>query len=436
MSATGFKFAWHSPALALLAAIAGVGLGVAAWGEGRAPVLAVLLPLGVAICRTRGQAFALAAGYAAGVLRFVATFIASWFDDQVMVGVGALAIYMLATGLVWCIGWSGSPNPWRRALAMSAAWVLALAAGVAVPGHPLIAAGFLLPGTGWLGVAWSLLIALAGAALAPPAIAKLAQLTLRSALGWTALVAGPALAALAVLSLAEGGTPSRSGPVAGAVAVSTTWGKGQGFDSALTRMQLMGANQVAAAATAVFWPESILGRWDPSLFGALRIEVLRGARRTGRTVVIGMDIFTPGERALNAAVAFYPDGSTQTAIARQPAPGSLWRPWQSTHTFVADWGASNMLMVGSERAALIFCYEEYVPLLYLLNEMRDAPTMYVALTNTWAARQRTAATIQTWHSYGMARLFGRPYLKAENGPERTSAPGSAPGGPASIAAAR
>jgi hypothetical protein len=42
--------------------------------------------------------------------------------------------------------------------------------------------------------------------------------------------------------------------------------------------------------------------------------------------------------------------------------------------------------------------------------------MYVAVTNTWAAQSPVAAEIQTQHSLGMARLFGRPYVKAENRP--------------------
>jgi hypothetical protein len=165
------------------------------------------------------------------------------------------------------------------------------------------------------------------------------------------------------------------------------------------------------------WPESILGRHESALAPVLEIELLRPARTAARTLVIGMDLPMAGNRLLNAAVAFYPDGRRAVAVARQPAPVSLWKPWRRTDTFVADWRASNILDLGDgERAAVIFCYEEYVPLLYLLNEAFDAPTVYLALANTWAASEPEAAAIQTWHSLGMARLFGRPYLKAENRP--------------------
>jgi hypothetical protein len=179
----------------------------------------------------------------------------------------------------------------------------------------------------------------------------------------------------------------------------------------------MAAAPVPADAASVVWPESIIGRYEPALAPVLEIELLRPSRSLGRTQVIGMDLPLADNRLLNAAVAFYPDGRTATAVARQPAPLSLWKPWRRQDTFVADWSADNMLdLGGEERAAVIFCYEEYMPILYLLDEAFDAPTVYLAIANTWAAQSPQSGAIQTRHSLGMARLFGRPYLKAENRP--------------------
>ena len=84
---------------------------------------------------------------------------------------------------------------------------------------------------------------------------------------------------------------------------------------------------------------------------------------------------------------------------------------------MADWGASNMLPMGQgDQAAVFFCYEELQPALYLVNELRDAPTMYLALSNTWADRDGGADRLQRLHSHGMALLFGRNYLRAANRP--------------------
>lgn len=395
-------------ALVAACAVAGTALGWAAWGEGRAPVLAILLPLGVALCRTRLQAFVLAGGYAIGVLRTTGVFIAGWFDNNPAVAVGSVLVYAAVAGATWCIGWSAGRSPAARAGWMALAWVLALAPPFALgmPGHPLVAAGYLAPGAGWVGV----LLALGAAALcgAAPALIERVRLAHRVA-GVAALIS-----ALAAIGLLVPGAPAAP---KGVHAHQTKWGKLESAVQGIDRMQMMGRQAAPDGTILAFWPEAILGRWDPAMHQVLDLELLARARRAGRTEVVGMDIVLPGQLLLNGAVAFHPDGSTQTVLARQPAPMSLWRPWRSSDTFLADWRASNVLTLGpDERAAVIFCYEEYLPALYLLNELRDRPTMYVTLANTWAARERTAAAIQTWHSLGMARLFGRPYVKAENGP--------------------
>jgi hypothetical protein len=387
-------------------AAAGAVLGWAAWGEGRVPVLALALPLLVAFSRSRLEAFFVGFGYAAAVLRFALSFIASWFDDNMAVGAAAVAAYAAVTGMLWACGWSRSSRLGMKGAAISAAWLLALAGCIGAPGHPLVATGFVLPGAGWAGV--MLALAMPGLVLVAAHILPSRRLR-RGAFG--TLVACLALAGVAAFQ------PAPAGALRGVHAERTAWGALRGQDAALLRIQWMGAARQEEGATTTVWPESIIGRYEPAMYQVLDIELLRDSRRAGRTQIIGMDLPLPGNRMLNAAVAFYPDGRTATAVARQPAPLSLWKPWRSADTFVADWSANNILNLGQgDRAALIFCYEEYLPLLYLLNEARDAPTLYLALANTWAAQSSGAAAIQTWHSLGMARLFGRPYLKAENRP--------------------
>lgn len=372
------------------------------------PVLALLVPVVLAFSRSRLQAFCFAAGYAIAVLRFSASFIAAWFDDQVVIGAAAVLAYGLLSGSVWAFGWTASRRIAVRCLAITAAWLLALAAGIAVPGHPVIGAGYLLPGTGWGGVAF----ALALPSLALCVATAIATPVLRS----TASVGLLALLCAAGVLLGE---PPPTGTAARGIQPQRThWGRLRGQDDALTRLQRMGAMAHEQQGASLAWPESIIGRYELAMYPVLELELLRDARRSGRTHIVGMDIPARGKRLFNAAVAFYPDGRTATAIARQPAPVSLWKPWRNDGSFVADWTANNMLAMGQgDRAAVIFCAEEYMPVLYLLNEALDAPTVYLALTNTWAARSPAAAAIQTWHSLGMARLFGRPYLKAENRPQ-------------------
>lgn len=62
----------------------------------------------------------------------------------------------------------------------------------------------------------------------------------------------------------------------------------------------------------------------------------------------------------------------------------------------------------------MFCYEEYIPALHLLNEAYDDHNLVIVMANGWAAANLTASDVQAAHSEGMARLFGRRYLRAEN----------------------
>jgi len=395
---------------ALLAFTAGCALGFAAWGEGRAPVLALLLPAAVAICSSRSRAFLVGTGYVVGLMRHTAEFIGTWFDNSLVIGSAAVLTYAVITGAVWAVGWSASPRASRRALAMGLAWLIAVMppATLAIPGHPLVAAGFVLPGWGWLGV----LVAFGGAILMAVTLPMLVR---RQRIAVIATMCASSAMGGALLGRSEETPPAGRG----VVAISTAWGNIRGAEDALARIERMGRTPVSGRAVTVVWPESILGRYEPSLYPVLDLELLQTARREGRVHVIGMDIPLRGNRLLNSALAFYPDGSTATAVARQPAPLSLWRPWQGENTFIADWSANNVINLGQgDRAAVIFCYEEYLPALYLLNEAFDRPTVYVAMRNTWAAPHSASSTIQTWHSLGMARLFGRPYLKADNRPRQ------------------
>ncbi len=395
--------------------LVGALIGFLAWGEGRAPVLACLLPLVVATSSSRGQAFAIGFGYAASTLRYAPSFIGSWFDGSLSVGLAALVVYGAVSGAVWSLAWTSAHAGHWRILAMLAAWLLALLppAAPGIAGHPLIATGYLAPGSGWLGVV---------ASVAVPALAVWCF----AVFDWSRRLQIRTLAAIGVvlasMGVAIGPIPALDS-VNGVYGMRTSLGELRGRDDAIERIEFMGrVGRPSDDAVTIVWPESLLGRYDTSMYPVLNLELLRPARASGFVHIVGMDLPLPGERLLNSAVAFYPDGRTATATARQPAPVSLWKPWRSEQTFVANWRAHNMLTLGQgDRAAVIFCYEEYLPILYLLNEAFDAPTLYLAMANTWAAAHADAATIQTAHSMGMARLFGRPYVKAENRPSAPSA---------------
>ena len=151
------------------------------------------------------------------------------------------------------------------------------------------------------------------------------------------------------------------------------------------------------------------------------LEVINPAARAGQTIILGTDLPTSAGNFESAAIAFYPDGKTATALARQTAPFALWRPWQAAGYYTSDWAANNILTVKpGVRARIVFCYEEYIPILSLINEAIDAHNLVIVLSNTWASESELGPVIQARHSEGIAELFGKRLLRAENRPKKSN----------------
>lgn len=295
------------------------------------------------------------------------------------------------------------------------AWLATPLAAV-VPGHPLVAWGFLLPKWGWAGVV-AMFICTAGTAV-------FLRSTVRARWpGQPWRVALSLLAIAAVVYKAAEGERIPNTRLAGQVgALSTKWGgfPKPGSTEVMVRIGRIG-HAVAAlsggegAVGTVIFPETIIGLYDPSLFDALENDINRVIRRTGQTVVLGADIMTGNNTAQNIAIILRPDGTSTWLSARQTAPAAQWRPWNSELHMPADWFSVSTAVVAPKiRARFMFCHEEYMPILHLLSEAREDHQMVIAMSNLWAARSPLANDVQAAHSVGMAKLFGRPIVRAVN----------------------
>lgn len=407
--------AWLANALPLLIA-AGVGgvIGFGAWGEGRMPFLAALLPFAIGISGSRGRAFVMGLAYVLATERAGPGFMAAWFDGSVLTSAVLWIGSGVVGGLAWSLGWTASSVPWRKAAASVLAWVVTLLPPVAVVvmGHPLIAWGSIMQGTGWFGVLSS---------VAVPAFfmwnfAK-SPWTLRT---MTLLFIPVAGAVVGVSVYAYNASENRV--VGDIVAVSTNWGSAKDEWEILERIERIGRTNDRFAQESdvrvIIYPEAVLQRYDPALYRVLKMEIIDAAARAGQTIVLGADLPTKSGNLESGAIAFYPEGKTATAIARQTVPFALWKPWQASDSFLTDWTASNILRLrDGVTARVIFCYEEYIPLLSLINEAKDAHNIVVVMANTWASKNKLGATIQSRHSEGIANLFGKRLLRAENRPK-------------------
>lgn len=403
----------------LLPGLLGALLAWAAWGGLDLPALALLFPLVWCLAPSRLASWVLASAYHLTVIRFIPEFAGNWFGSKEI----GLALWLgqgAACGLGWALAWttrSGIPatlQSWLLALVLTLLPPLAMI----LPGHPLMAVGYLLPGTAWVGVA----LYVAGTAVL--LVLLRVQIGRKFPLRTLQLQALALLVAAGALLLFADKADDQAGKVVGKIgALTTRWGGFPARDSleVMLRIDKIGRATRSLAGgegeiSTVVFGESVLGIYDPSLYAPFESDVLKDARAAGQTVVVGADLPVKGGVLQKAALIFRADGSSSYVVARQPVPFAEWAPWSQKGTYEIDWlGTSVVNVGGGVRARVVFCYEEYIPMLHLMSEAREDHHMVVVLANLWAAGP-LADEIQKAHTEGIARLFRRPWVRAVNFP--------------------
>jgi hypothetical protein len=409
--------------LASVYALLGCVIAVASWGEYSSPAISLILPVVWAIAPSRLSACALTLGYHLAVVRFLPPFAGVWFESLPL-GVMAWVGQGLLAASTWALLWPKRRTP-RYVGLMTFAVLLATLllpwAAVVPSGPPIMGLGFLLPGTAWFGVAMFFIVL-------PLLAAYAAHVSLQRGVGW---LNGPKIALLATVLLGivfglagdklDSSEEGRGRMVSRIAAVHTQWGKFPNTDEeTLKRIDKIGKIVRSLAGgpdgfDTVVFPESILGIYDVGTSAVLQGAVLINAREAGQTVVIGADLKIGNGRYQNVAIVFRPDGSTSYIAARQTSPVATWAPWLNDGHFPADWLANSTVNIGGGvRARFMFCFEEYMPLLHLISEAREDQNLVVAMSNGWASQNPLSSAIQSGHTEGMAKLFGRPWIRAEN----------------------
>jgi hypothetical protein len=393
--------------------VLGITCALAAWSPGHSPAVGLLLPLLWALSPSRLAAFMCIAAYAMTVVRFLPDFAGTWFASPAFgwlcwIGVG------VASGGLWAMLWPRRSSALPVARATMAALIISLLppAGALFPGHPVVCFGFALPGSGWIGIAAMTFATATAAAVLRAALTQPRGI----ARAWLALAG--ASVALALFGLVpESDAGQRAGNVVG---MRTAWGGFPPYGSfeVTDRLRRIGATLDALAPEGpltLVYPEAILGLYDASLNDVIELEITRRIRRTGQTIVLGANVDDGGGRFRNIALVLHPDGSRSIVAARQTTPVAQWRPWSGVMDFPSDWLASSTVTVSANIGArIMFCHEEWMPALHLLAEAREKHLVVIAMANLWAAEAPSASYVQGAHTEGVARLFGRQFVRAVN----------------------
>lgn len=401
----------HCPSFKNLALVSlGVSIGLLGWKLGSTPLAACLVPLVMPLAKSRAGVYAVALGYTLAAMRDFIGFSANWFDGSIVAGLGCWAALSALASAPWPLVFSTNGTRLRKAVGIGTGFLLALLPPFSsvVPAHPLIGWGFILPGTGFLGVITAMVITVWSAYI-------IQGVRFRTAFTCVAMC----VALTASLGQIQGSVLEESSPRA-IDAINTFYGKPPVNDAErVARVfdvagSLLDAHEANPSASVLVLPETTLGRVDSAFESLIKFNIDSIAAEKNVTIVLGAERSDRGE-LLNEAQVILSTGERATVRQRHPALLSMWRPWAKPNHFPIDLTADNLVNLGDGYIArVMICYEEFIPFLYMLDELKGGHQVSLVISNNWSADTASFPHIQALHAHGMFRLFGREYVRSVN----------------------
>jgi apolipoprotein N-acyltransferase len=165
----------------------------------------------------------------------------------------------------------------------------------------------------------------------------------------------------------------------------------------------------------VVMPEDIAGTWQ-ARYAWLWEEVNQAYLTEQKTLIVGFD--TKPEQYANTAMVFGKKLPMQKDIyARIPAPIGGWKPWSDVHA-PARWTETGKADIQSHPVAVFFCWEELVPWPWLITELHrpGQPQNAIIMVNHWFTQGLDIGDAQARSSQAWTRLFGWSHSRVVNGP--------------------
>lgn len=386
----------YGPALAALGSGAGaIALNVNlpsaahAWSVTQGFMLAAAaLALGLRLARKRTDVLALMFGWYLGGLGAMAPIWVAFFGN----GWGWPAWMALAALLALPCLLAPSRRP---ALGILPALILAAIPPLAFFGmaNPLLTAGALFPGTGWLGLALTL------------AFFALSGFRTRLAILLQIVAAGWGMVHLAV-------PPPQ--PPADTWAATTY--SGVYPEDSLTegfkwqdRSKAMVSRAVSEGAKLVLTPETTNPSWDD---GQAFYWKGSTALAAGHKAQVLVGVYTNPLQNISRSDGLVDLASGTIYPAQIPLPIAMWKPW-TNDGFPLHLEATQLIPTAHGPAAHLVCYEELLMWPLMAQEAHSRPTLLLSIANQWFAdgwlrrpQERSVAM--------QARLWGLPLLRAVN----------------------
>jgi hypothetical protein len=269
--------------------------------------------------------------------------------------------------------------------------------------NPLMAAGCLFPGWGFLG--------LAAAAL----------LYIFSALNKR--FAAVFLCFTAVLPFMPfSSVPESLPPPPGFAVLNTSFGRlGSGsfsFERGFERAkfvfgELKRRKNWESGAEVILLPETIAGRFNNVGLELWRSEIRRWVGDE-TAVVFGAEVPIGDGRKYDNALVMLRGGSFSFSRQRIPVPYSMYRgPWAETGANLHLWDDGILELPYGRRAAVLICYETFLTWPVLLSAMRKPDILFTA-ANLWWCRETSLPRSMERAAALWGKLFGVPVAFARN----------------------
>jgi len=272
---------------------------------------------------------------------------------------------------------------------------------IAAP-NPFMTTGYIFPGTGVMG-----LLLVASFIILPIHLTRKIRVIF--------------FVCLSIISAAANMLYSSPAPPDGWMALNTAF---QDFDDAPLeeRHKRVGVirdkitEKLLTGKKVIITPETVLGINSPGL--EPHLDLLRArAKRNGATLLIG--VVTNTDRGLeNTLLILGKNEDNESPYqARQPVPLIMWNLWPTTG-FKAHWFRNGVRDIHGKRAALLICWEEWVPWPMLVSSFSNPEVILSASNHGWTRNGSAMWDRQTISANALARLYGLPMIRAINLPPK------------------
>ena len=257
---------------------------------------------------------------------------------------------------------------------------------------PLISAGILFPGTGWLGLLLTLFLC-----------GMLSSYPLR------ALAIGLAISVPAQILY--------QAPCPPAVweAVSTQFG-GVGLDTPdplaeYRAAQFIQQRALASTAQVVVFPETVVSNWNQAT-EAFWGPTIHHLKSQGKTILVGANVTDENRSHYFNALIIRGAQAQSDFRQRIPVPVAMWTPF-SHEGVPLRLNARGSIKLHGQKAAILICYEQLL-IWPAVTSFAERPTLVIGTANGYWASTTRISQIQLACLTSWARLFHLPLLWAEN----------------------